>query len=927
MGQKKTELLKEHIAYHDQLTGLPNRYLFHDRLSDALALAKQNNQKLAILFLNLNRFKVINDSMGHEMGDQLLKEISERLKECLSEKDTLARYAGDEFICLLPDLEKEEVEQFAKKLLDVLSCPVPLNQYELFITPSIGISLYPSDGQTIEELVKHADSAMYYVKNHGKNNYKFYHSNLDSSLHEQLELEMNLYKALERSELTLHYQPQIELSSGKMIGTEALIRWEHPQKGIITPTEFIPIAEETGLIIPIGEWVLRSACSQNKAWQNAGLPPMVVSVNLSARQFYQSNLVEVISQILRETELEAQYLELEITESIAMGANRTISTLTKLKELGVKISLDDFGTGYSSLHYLKRFPLDRLKIDQSFVRECMVDSNDATIVKTIISMAHNMKLKVIAEGVETKEQLTFLQQHLCNEAQGFFFSQPLTVHELEEKYIEIQDVVMNYGIPQDETKRMWMEEALRMAHQDLEDTVHQQQGMTLKFKKQDGRFIHTLCDGELLYRMGLTPEQVIGKELSDFLPAEIAAVKTNYFRRVWEGEENVTYEGEVNGISYFTSLRAIKRGEQIVEVIGSCVDISERKRIEEALRQSEAKYRLIAENMSDLIGVLDLNGVIKYVSPSCQSILGYTSEALEGKNVFKLIYRDDVDHVKKQFSNLKHTKSLNQITFRLNKVNETSIFVEAKGTYVMAEDGEKEHIVFVARDITEKKKAEENLRKSDRLSIVGELAAGVAHEIRNPITSIKGFVQLLQLGRNRPEYYEIMLSEFSRLELIIQEFLTLAKPQADGFILTNLGMILQNVNALLQPQANLNNVQLVLELEPDLPLIRCNENHMKQVFINLVKNAIEAMPQGGNIIIQVKVKNSKQVDVRIIDQGCGMSEERLAKLGEPFYSTKEKGTGLGLMISFKIIKDHQGEILIHSEMDKGTTVEVILPIS
>jgi EAL domain-containing protein (putative c-di-GMP-specific phosphodiesterase class I) len=327
-----------------------------------------------------------------------------------------------------------------------------------------------------------------------------------------------------------------------------LIRWEHPKKGLVYPAEFIPLVEETGLIIPIGEWVLRTACLQNKFWQEAGLSPIIMSVNLSVRQLNQPNLVETVQLVLKETELAPEYLELEITESMMMDIHH-LPIVRELKRLGIHISLDDFGTGYSSLHYLKEFPISKIKIDQTFVRNCTVDSNDATIVKTIIGMAHQLKLEVIAEGVETKEQLIFLQQNLCNKGQGYLFTKPLLPEELVPHFVEIEKIIHREGIPQQLCSKKWMEEALQNARQELLETVRQQQGMIFKFIQENGKFIHTLCDGELLYRMSLTPEHIIGREVRDFLQECEAEKKLQYYRRAWEGEENVTYEGEVNAFA------------------------------------------------------------------------------------------------------------------------------------------------------------------------------------------------------------------------------------------------------------------------------------------------------------------------------------------------------------------------------------------
>ncbi|MBE0596020.1 MAG: EAL domain-containing protein [Desulfuromonadales bacterium] len=414
------------LAYFDSLTGLPNRTLLRDRIHQEIAQAKRSGKKFAIFFLDLDRFKRINDSLGHSIGDQMLKQVSQRLISTVRRSDTIARLGGDEFIILLPQLRHQlDAARVAEKILASLHKPFVMGETEMFSSASIGIALYPDDGQDKEDLLKNADLAMYQAKERGRNTYQFFAREMNQQAIDRMAVESHLRRALERREFILYYQPQIEVQTGRITGLEALIRWQQPELGLVPPAQFIPLAEETGLIIPIGEWVLEEACSQNRRWQEAGLPSVTVAVNISGRQFKEGTLVQSVRQVLKKTGLAPNWLELEMTETILMeNADNARETLEQLKAMGVKLTIDDFGTGYSSLNYLKHFPLDRLKIDQSFVRDLIEDPHDARIVEAVIALAHSLQLTVVAEGVETVEQLEFLQQRRCLEMQGYLFSRP-----------------------------------------------------------------------------------------------------------------------------------------------------------------------------------------------------------------------------------------------------------------------------------------------------------------------------------------------------------------------------------------------------------------------------------------------------------------------------------------------------------------------
>jgi EAL domain-containing protein (putative c-di-GMP-specific phosphodiesterase class I)/signal transduction histidine kinase len=623
---------------------------------------------------------------------------------------------------------------------------------------------------------------------------------VDSRGETQMTILGNLLEvAVLRNEFRLYYQPKIDLVSRKIEGVEALIRWDHPEKGILSPLEFLPYAEDTGLIIPIGEWVIQKACNQMKVWMEAGFPPLTMAVNLSARQLNESNLVEKIKYLLMAKNISPKYLELEIKESMIMNNSQVIRTLRELKRIGVRISLADVTTGFSSLNHMKEIPIDVIKIDRSLVKNCVVDVKAATIVKEIIARAHQLNIKVSAEGIESREHLMFLQQNRCDNGQGYLFSKPLPQEEFVRKFNEIEQNIVKFDLIKEKTRDKWIEKELEITPQELLDTIRQHEGMIFKFKEKKGRFIHTLCDGDLMYRMGYTSEQIVGKELYDFLPDPVSKEKIQYYQRAWAGEEHVLYERKDKGIWYLATLRPIRIGGQVVEVIASCVDI------------------------------------------------------------------------------------------------------------------------------TEQKISEEERREAEKLSVVERLAVGVAHEIRNPLTSLMGFTQLLKKEAENPFYFNLIFSDIRRLEKIVNEFLTFAQPQETHMEEMDANTLLQEALILFHSQTQLNNVQIIENPCENLPPIYCDANQIKQVLIKILQNAVDALPNGGIIKISTMLSGEKFMAFRVVDQGCGISDERMKHIGEPFYSTKEKGIGLGLMICKKIMKAHGGSIHITSKEVKGTTVDILVP--
>ena len=436
--RKQAEEKIHYLAYNDTLTGLPNRVSFEERLNEALTRGESSQQPLAVMFLSLDRFKKFNDTLGHIVGDQLLRNVSERLSASMRDGDAIARFASDEFAFLLTRAKTaDDAAEMAQKFQNILEAPFTVDEQELYVTASIGIGLYPHDAVDAQDLLKNAGAALYRAKQQGGNNFQFYTADMNERALKRLSLENQLRWAIERKEFKVYYQPQVSITTGQIVGMEALVRWQHPEMGLVSPAEFIPLAEDTGLIAPIGEWVLRSACAQTRLWHDCGFNSLRVAVNLSPRQFQQPDLLLVIETTLKETGLRPDCLELEVTESSVMkNTESAIKTLSELKAMGIKISIDDFGSGYSSLGYLKHLPIDVLKIDQSFVRDMTTAPNDAAIVMAIIQLAHSLQLKVTAEGVETEDQLRFLRLLRCDEMQGYLFCRPVPVESFEQILLE-----------------------------------------------------------------------------------------------------------------------------------------------------------------------------------------------------------------------------------------------------------------------------------------------------------------------------------------------------------------------------------------------------------------------------------------------------------------------------------------------------------
>ncbi|HWJ93633.1 MAG TPA: EAL domain-containing protein, partial [Telluria sp.] len=427
---KESQEKLDHLAHHDPLTALPNRLLFHDRLQHAMQRAGRNGQQLAVLFIDLDRFKNVNDTLGHHVGDELLKQVAAALQERLREGDTLARLGGDEFIVLLENVDEYGASHVANKLVSMFEQPFMVQDYELFVTCSVGVSLFPHDADDLNMLIRNADVAMYQAKARGRNGYQLYAPSMTGEGVERLRLEAMLRRAIDKGEVFVHYQPQVEIDTGRLIGVEALVRWQNPELGLVPPVRFIPMAEDTGFIGQLGKWVLAESCRQMVRWQQAGLDVPKVAVNVSARQFERGSIAGMVAEVLKETGLAPSRLQLEVTESVIMNTGDAMEFINDLHGIGVGLAIDDFGTGYSSLAYLKQMPVQTLKIDRSFIKDLSTDANDEAITVAIIELGKSLNLSVIAEGVETEEQAAFLLRHGCNRAQGYYYGRPVSADDL-----------------------------------------------------------------------------------------------------------------------------------------------------------------------------------------------------------------------------------------------------------------------------------------------------------------------------------------------------------------------------------------------------------------------------------------------------------------------------------------------------------------
>ncbi len=742
-------------ASYDFLTGLPNRALFYDRLTQAIALSTRTRNILAVMFISVDNLKLINDTLGQSCGDELLKDMAERIKLCLRKSDTLARPGRDEFMLLLPEISRaEDAAVVAKKIFSSLESPFVLEKHELFFPVSIGISIFPNDGGDAVTLIKNSYTAMQRAGETEKNICKFYSQEMNERAFHRMIMENGLRLALKREEFLLHYQPQIDLITGEISGVEALVRWKRPCFDIVYPNDFIHLMEETGLIVELGEWVLRNACAQNKAWQEAGLRPIRVSVNLSAHQFHKHDIVQTVSRVLEESGLDPDYLELELTESILMGnTEAAIEALEALGAMGIQIAIDDFGTGYSSLRYLNFFPIGKLKIDESFISPIAMGANDGAIVKAIIALAHSLNLKVTAEGVETEQQLAFLHEHECDEMQGYLWSPPLPAEDVPrvlasgKAYCHFQRELFIDGVrkqPMQPERHTWdLNKLLFVSKEittttDLKDLYRKIVGVskdllrldysTLMIMSDDGRRLviedtigfpeSTIGSFRLLDGQGLAthvvgtkrPDKVIDFRKEDRFEVPSIVVQNNIISAICVP---MMLESQTFGVLIGHTLDARNFRDtdfSLLQHIGNLAAVAIKNSMNlRALRESEERYRDLFENASDLIQSVAPDGSFLYVNSAWRRTLGYQDEEIKGLSIYDVVHPECHAHCRELFSRVIAGERLDRVEVTFVTKERKAIVVEGSVNCLFA-DNSPVTTRGIFRDITERKRMEEEIK-------------------------------------------------------------------------------------------------------------------------------------------------------------------------------------------------------------------------
>jgi len=943
---KRYEARLEYQANYDTLTGLANRNRLTDRLRQAIVLAERYGHQVAVAFIDLDQFKFINDSLGHHIGDKVLVAVAARLKSCVRENDTIARHGGDEFVVVIDHSDESVLSTLMARILSCIAEPILVDNRELQVTCSIGFSVYPIDGLDVDALLKNADAAMYRAKEQGRNNVQFYTEELNQKIRKRLAMESMLRQALERGEFFLNYQPQVDLKTGVIIGVEALVRWNHETEGTIAPCDFIPLAEELGLIVPIGEWVLRTACTQTKAWQEAGFSAIGVAVNISARQFRQKDLAEMIARILQETGLEPCHLEIELTESMVMqNVEAAIATLESLKGMGIRLSIDDFGTGYSSLNYLKRFPIDVLKIDQSFVRDIVSDDDDAAIACSIIALAHALKLKVIAEGVETVAQLNYLAEHHCDAMQGYYFSRPLSASACGLMFREGKSLTKTWD------DFLLTEFPITNKQSYLKKSEHSKSNQLtkelidflpiavfIKDKYSQLLYINKTCSEV----WGLHGIELNGPFGDVVFPEE----QVEEFKRkdqeifadgaIFDFEEVFWHAGlkcNRNGHSFKKPI--YDSGGEPLFMVCATIDITDAKRSIQELRLSEDKLRKLYETAPVGIARNSMDGQFIEVNQKFSDMVGYTIEQLNALTYWDLTPVKYKDQEKKQIELLSTAGQYGPYEKEFIHSNGNAIPVKLNG--VQISDGiSAPYIWSFIEDISQRVELERT--KSEFISTV-------SHELRTPLTSIGGALSLVSSGvlgaipDSAKKMLEMAYRNSLQLTTTINDLLEIDKLAAGKMALSLqsqplLPLIRQSLEFIQVFGAKYDVSYDFMETAADAALCaEVDSDRLLQVLSNLLSNAAKFSHTGGRVEVSMKKTGANRLRVDVINYGPEIPEEFRDKIFQKFYqldmsATKNVGgSGLGLAICKELVEHMHGEIGFDSLPGRGTDFYIEFPIA
>lgn len=858
------------MTNYDPLTGLPNKVLLHDRIDQAIRSAPRLKRSVGILLLDLDRFKNINDTLGHSVGDLLLQSVAQRLTNCIRSSDTVAHLSGDGFVVVIPDLANAEyAATVAQNILRSFSAPFEIKGSELHATTSIGISIFPNDGSSIDAIISHAEVALYRSKESGRGAYQFFTPDMNASNFERLSMENSLHRALEGREFVLFYQPQVNSETGAIIGAEALIRWQHPEMGLVPPGKFIPLAEESGLIVPIGEWAMLEACRQNRAWQDEGLPPIPVAVNLSALQFRQNNLTEQVAGALSEVGLEPRWLELEITESAVMrNAEEAIATLRSLKQMGVKISIDDFGTGYSSLSHLKRFPLDKLKIDQSFVRDIATDPDNAAIVAAIIGLAHSLKLDSIAEGVETREQLDLLTSLGCPEIQGYFYSRP---------------------VPADQFRQMLSQAlATKAPQRDPGEAA-------APVPTTSGAAMSTPCEVPPQVTVPpLPPEEPANRQADFYLtlfetfPAMVWRAGTdkrcNYLNEAWLKFTGRRYDQEI-GKAWAEGMHPDDQ-ERCLAIYLQAFDRREPFQMEHRLRHHDGEYRW----------VVNFGRPFKDRDGDFAGYIGSSYDITDRKNAEGEILRLNRELTLKVEERTAQLLEAQEELVRADKLSILGRLSGSVGHELRNPLGVMSNAVYFLKMVL-----------SDADETTREYLDIIKNEIENSeriITDLLDFARTKTPQTKAVTACELIAQSLARCGIPENVELSNEVPQELPPVTVDplqIGQVLQNL------------VMNAVQAMPDGGSLRFTAQRAAA--------SPEAPPQ------DTDCETVNLLAISVTDTGEGIAPEHMKKLFQPLFTTKAKGIGLGLVVCRNLVEANGGRIEVESEPGHGTTFRLLLPYS